>query len=182
MQTLCLAAETVDVFSVTANWMALPDNPFTYFESTIIVPPLPSDEWKTLFLWPGLQPLPKSKNFSPIDNGVLQPVLTFGTSCAPNPNNLDEKGWWISSQYVNTFGKSEGHSGCFGGPRIAVKSGDSLRMVMELKGTEWIQSVQNQKSKKVANFTIDMMGQGQSWAEWVMETPVLICNIHINIY
>jgi hypothetical protein len=75
------------------------------FQSTIIVPPLPADEWKTLFLWPGLSPFNKlgetADHYLPIDNGVLQPVLTFGDSCAPLSGplgNIDRSasGWWIS--------------------------------------------------------------------------------------
>ena len=135
------------------------------------IPPLPSLEWQTLFLWPGLQPRPGARNYLPIDNGVLQPVLTWGPSCAPNPTGLNENGWWISSQYVNTFGKFDGYTGCLGGSRILVKPGDSIKMVMQLEGANWIQSVENQNTNQFANFTIDMKGQDQTWAEWVMEIP-----------
>ena len=37
----------------------------------------------TVFLWPGVQPLRGGPNFAPVNNGVLQPVLTWGSSCAP---------------------------------------------------------------------------------------------------
>jgi Putative Ig domain len=68
-----------------AAFLLSPPNQYVGLQTKITVPPLPpipSDPRATLFLWPGLQPDPNSVNFLPIDNGVLQPVLTFGHSCA----------------------------------------------------------------------------------------------------
>ncbi|CAF1210031.1 unnamed protein product [Rotaria sp. Silwood1] len=80
-------------------------NQVVYVETTMIVPPKQASKG-TLFLWPGLQP--GGANFDPIDNGVLQPVLTWGTSCAPGTQPAAYSTWWISAQYVNTYGKLPG--------------------------------------------------------------------------
>src|SRR5262245_56849827 len=53
------------------------DNQITSLTTTIIVPPKHS-AIGTLFLWPGFQP--GGANYLPIDNGVLQPVLSWGLS------------------------------------------------------------------------------------------------------
>ena len=69
----------------------------------MIVPPQPAASG-TVFLWPGLQPLPSGKHYAPIGNGVLQPVLTWGSTCARGAPN-DYNSWWISGQYVNVSGR-----------------------------------------------------------------------------
>src|SRR5262249_3603543 len=91
-------------------------------ETTLTVPPKPPASG-TLFLWPGLQPLPGSANFTPINNGVLQSVLTWGKTCAPNAPLDPYASWWISAQYVNTFGIEPGYTGCQGGEGIDVAVG-----------------------------------------------------------
>jgi hypothetical protein len=69
--------------------------------TTMTVPEKPPPSG-TLFLWPGLQPLPGGKNYNPIGNGVLQPVLMWSGTCAPTaPSSYAS--WWISAQYVNTY-------------------------------------------------------------------------------
>ncbi len=50
-------------------------NQITRLQTEMVVPPEPPASG-TLFLWPGLQP--GGANFDPINNGVLQPVLTLG--------------------------------------------------------------------------------------------------------
>jgi hypothetical protein len=67
----------------------------------------------TVFIWPGLQP--DGLSYFPIGNGVLQPVLTYGSSCAPNPTKLVTHGWWISGQYVNTDKDPNAKGGPFHG-------------------------------------------------------------------
>eukprot|EP00834_Sanchytrium_tribonematis_P006700 NODE_518_length_6556_cov_0.505653.p4 type:complete len:268 gc:universal NODE_518_length_6556_cov_0.505653:6457-5654(-) len=157
--------------SAWANWYTNGDvAPFTYFASTMNVPPLPNKEWETLFIWPGLQP-GGSKTYYPIDNGVLQPVLTYGDSCAPNPSNASfnlDKTWWISGQYVNTIGREPGFTGCYGGDRVPVRVGDELRMVMELKKTIWIQTIYI-NGKHPIIFKFDLKGQTQAWAIFMIE-------------
>ena len=160
----------------SANWYS--DSPYVYFQSTIAVPPIPDTKWSTLFLWPGLQPSSSGNNFLPIDNGVLQPVLTFGESCAPNPSNLKinlDTTWWISAQYVNTFGKHQGYVGCHGGARMPVKTGDNIQMTMELQNnsTIWSQKVLNLNNQQQVTFDFDMRNQEQGWAEFVMENTTL---------
>ena len=164
------------IFSITGNWYTDPDEaPFTYFKSSMQVPAVPSLEWQTLFIWPGIQPR-GGENFLPIDNGVLQPVLTWGDSCAPNPNKASmdlRKTWWISAQYVNTKGSYKGYTGCDGGNRMAVNAEDILDMIMEKAADSniWTQTVINRRNKQSVDFEIDMLNQPQGWAKFVMETP-----------
>ncbi|KAJ3268688.1 hypothetical protein HDV01_002366 [Terramyces sp. JEL0728] len=166
-----LAADTN--FAVNAYWFTDPVNaPFVYFESTLTVPLLLTPAWDTTFIWPGLQPLGNSPHFLPINNGVLQPVLTYGISCAPNPSNtpLSLNSWWISAQYVNTYASP---IICTGGNVMNVNVGDSLKMVMQLRTgtTTWDQTVTNLNSGTSVSFSYDLQGQEQGWAEYVMETP-----------
>ncbi|MGA7121118.1 MAG: hypothetical protein WBY94_13520 [Polyangiaceae bacterium] len=132
---------------------------------TVPSKPLPSG---TLFLWPGLQPLPGSKNFNPIGNGVLQPVLTWGGTCAPTaPESYAN--WWISAQYVNTYAKYMGHTGCNGGTGMTVAVGDSLDITMTLQGTTWHQVVVDTQTGEQVFYDIDMLGQAQDWAIFSIE-------------
>jgi hypothetical protein len=104
----------------------------------MVVPPAPPASG-TLFLWPGLQP--DGVNFEPIDNGVLQPVLTWGPSCAPGKQPRTYSTWWISGQYVNTNGQVSGYTGCAGGTFMSVNVCDTLDIDMVLSGTNWIQTI-----------------------------------------
>jgi hypothetical protein len=141
-------------------------------ETTLAVPAKPPASG-TLFLWPGLQPLPGGKNFDPIGNGVLQPVLTWGGTCAPTaPNSYSN--WWISAQYVNTYGSDMGFTGCLGGQGINVQVGDALHITMTLTGTTWHQVVVDQQSGEMATFDIDMQGQAQDWAIFTIEQPTQV--------
>jgi hypothetical protein len=105
-----------------------PINRITRLTTKLVVPPRP-EPVGTLFLWPGLQPHSQGENFLPIDNGVLQPVLTWGPSCAPGEKPRAYSTWWISAQYVNTFGRHRGYTDCQGGPIMRVKPGDTLRAI-----------------------------------------------------
>ena len=110
------------------------------------------------------------KNFNPIGEGVLQPVLTWGGSCAPNmPSN--PAGWWISAQYVNTLGSYQGYTGCHGGQAIDAQVGDQLDITMSLKGSVWSQVVVDRQSGQMATYDMDMMGQAQNWAIFTIEQP-----------
>lgn len=135
--------------------------------TTLSVPVKPSKNTGTLFLWPGLQP--NGANFEPIDNGVLQPVLTWGPTCAPNAPSNAYASWWVSAQYVNTFGSDPGYTGCLGGPGMNVNVGDELVMVMELNGTTWHQTVTDSATQKSVSYDIDMQGQAQNNAEFDIE-------------
>jgi hypothetical protein len=136
--------------------------------TTLTVPEKPPPSG-TLFLWPGLQPLPGGKNYNPIGNGVLQPVLTWGGTCAPTaPNTYDS--WWISAQYVNTYTTDQGYSGCHGGMGMDVAVGDQLDIAMTLAGTVWTQVVVDRQSGHMATFDMDMKAQAQDWAIFTIES------------
>jgi hypothetical protein len=137
--------------------------------TTLAVPALPPPSG-TLFLWPGLQPLPNGKNYNPIGNGVLQPVLTWGSTCAPTAPN-DYMSWWISAQYVNTYSSYMGHTGCLGGEGMNVAVGDQLDIAMTLSGTVWTQVVTDRQTAKSVNFSLDMLGQSQNWGLFQIEVP-----------
>ncbi|KAJ3073641.1 hypothetical protein HDU99_001866 [Rhizoclosmatium hyalinum] len=158
--------------------LSIQGNQFTNLTSTITVPPVPptpTEDHATYFLWPGIQPGTNGNKFLPIDNGVLQPVLTFGPTCAPNQTPQMQKsnyaGWAVSAQYVNTFGKYPGYMDCLGGPFMDVQPGDNLVMEISLipGTTRWYQKVTVAGTKKSVDYTIDMLGQGQGVAEWIME-------------
>jgi hypothetical protein len=138
-------------------------------ETTLTVPAKPPP-MGTLFLWPGLEPLQNSANYSPIGTGVLQPVLTWGGTCAPHAPN-DYSSWWISAQYVNTLASAPGHTGCLGGDGMDVGVGDDLHISMSLSGTTWSQEVTDVVTGKKVTFDIDMEGQAQNWVIFSIEAP-----------
>ncbi len=142
-------------------------NQILSLSTTLAVPAQPKQNTGTLFLWPGLQP--GGANYEPIDNGVLQPVLTWGPTCAPNSPKDAYASWWVSAQYVNTFGKYAGYTGCAGGDGMNVQTGDALQMVMTLSGSVWQQTVTNTNAQHSVSYDIDMLGQAQNSAEFVIE-------------
>jgi hypothetical protein len=75
----------------------------------------------------------------------------------------------VSAQYVNTFGSDPGYTGCLGGDGMNVQVGDALQMVMTLNGTSWHQTVTDTVSKQAVSYDIDMLGQAQNYAEFVIE-------------
>lgn len=148
-------------------------NPIVEFDTTMIVPEAPAASG-TLFLWPGLQPLRGGANFAVLDNGVLQPVLTWGPTCAPNAPAQSYKSWWISGQYVNTYITSSSanydqYHDCHGGPGMNVAIGDTLDLRLVLSGTDWTQTVSNRRNGQSVSYTLDMLGQAQASAEFVIE-------------
>lgn len=109
----------------------------------------------SVFIWPGLQP--KGYCFYPINNGVLQPVLSYGTSCAPDkPQNVEQ--WWISGQYVNKplfedkcksipdeFADAcEDYAHCHGGEFLTINPGQEIKtsMVYEPATQNWLQTIE----------------------------------------
>lgn len=146
--------------------MAEKSNKIVYVETYLTVPPKQASKG-TIFLWPGLQP--NGANYLPIDNGVIQPVLTWGPSCAPGNQPTDYSTWWISAQYVNTYGNHPGYTGCKGGPIMSVKPGDKLKLQFELKQTTWTQTVTNMANSKQVKFSINMLGQAQNWLIFMIE-------------
>lgn len=138
------------------------DNGFNYFSATFEVPnevPIKG----VAFIWPGLGP--SGKNYLPIDNGVLQPVLTYNVtavSCAPYqqedlPQNY--QGWWISGQYVNTYGHQAGFTGCNGGHVMAVHPGDTLKTELIFdKELGWIQTISDVTLAQQVSYIIKLEG------------------------
>ena len=151
------------------DFQAATSNSIVSLETTLTVPAVPSSS-STLFIWPGLEALPGGANYDPIGVGVLQPVLTWGTSCAP-ASPAAPSGWWISGEYVNPYTSDTAYSGCFGGNVIDVQVGDPLDITMSLQGTVWKQTVMDRHSGQTANYQIDMMGQAQDWALFKIEVP-----------
>ena len=142
------------------------NNQIVRLQTTMVVPPEPPASG-TLFLWPGLQP--DGANYDPIDNGVLQPVLTWGPSCAPGKQPRAYSTWWISGQYVNTNGSDPGYTGCQGGPIMSVAVGDTLNLDFSLAGTIWTQTVTDAQTGQSVSYSIDMMNQAQNLAYFVIE-------------
>jgi hypothetical protein len=142
------------------------DNEILKLTTTLRVPRHPRNVG-TLFVWPGLQP--GGHNFMPIDNGVLQSVLTWGPSCAPKRQPNLYSTWWISAQYVNTYGHYDGYSGCRSGPIISVRPGDHLKIKMFLRNSIWKQDVFDIESSVRTSFEIPLRGQSQNYAYFVIE-------------
>ena len=122
----------------------------------------------TVFIWPGLQPDgPERKCFFPINNGVLQPVLTFGNSCAPHKPQ-DTEQWWISGQYVNTdldcnsvpndfAGVCEDFFQCHGGEFLTVAPGQviSTRMTFEPANNTWMETIESNGQTRTYSIALD---------------------------
>ncbi|MEM5332012.1 hypothetical protein VSR34_36560 [Paraburkholderia sp. JHI2823] len=123
----------------------------------------------TLFLWPGLQPSPRSANFNPIGNGVLQPVLSWGRSCVPGNKPSAYSTWWVSAAYVNLTAKEAGIKGCHGGPIMLVSPGDVLEMAMSLDGDIWHQTVKDLNTQQRVAFDMRLQGQDQNYALFEIE-------------
>ena len=148
-------------------------NEITRLQTSFIVPPeQPDVRSGVIFLWPGLESRPGAKNFEPIDNGVLQPVLTWGYSCAPTPQQQPGfSSWWISGQYVNTTDSDPDHSGCYSGDLMTVKAGDLLFMDIRLDQSNgvWTQTITNESTNEEVTFSINMEHQAQVTADFHIE-------------
>ena len=143
-------------------------NPFVRLRTKMIVPKPPKTNG-VLFLWPGLEPTQGGRNYNPIGTGVLQPVLTWGGSCAPNHLGDSYDSWWISAQYVNTLGNAQGFTGCHGGKSMKVAIGDVLDIDMVLSGTSWKQTVTDEQTGKTVDFDFDLKGQDQNMGIFIIE-------------
>ncbi len=145
---------------------ASPANRIVGLQTTLVVPAQPPGAG-TLFLWPGLQPQAGGAGYAPIGNGVLQPVLAWGTSCAPGTEPATYATWWISAQYYDEEGTDPAHKGCYGGPIMAAPVAEALRVTMTLTGTVWHQTVVG--SGGSVGFEEDLAGQAQNRALFVIE-------------
>jgi hypothetical protein len=156
---LCAAPLWAQDKAVPLRFHISAQNEVVHFRTRLRVPSkLPA--YGTLFIWPGLQPY--GRNFLPLDNGVLQPVLTWGKSCAPGKQPTPYSTWWISAQYVNTFGHAPGYTGCSGGEIMTVEPGQMLTLLFWLEGSLWHQLVLDESTGKSVTFTIDMKSQAQT--------------------
>lgn len=143
-------------------------NEIVDFKMVLAVPKKPAMQG-VLFIWPGLQSLGR-RDPARLGNGILQPVLTWGSSCAPSlPSDLSN--WWISGMYVNVSTNAAGPTGCAGGRSMSVNVGDMLAIDIVLDGTNWTQVVTDQKTNAKVDFTIDLKNQEQDWATWAIEEP-----------
>jgi hypothetical protein len=171
---------TAAVFASTARgqptdngqvaFFAAPGNEIVGLTTKLIVPARlaePSDANWTLFLWPGLQPSRDHANYWPIGNGVLQSVLTWGSSCAPEKK--PKGSWWISAQYVNTLGHYMGYQWCSGGLIIGVNPKDTLLIDMSLFRSIWTQTILNQVTKESTIFRASLADQAQAIARFEIE-------------
>jgi hypothetical protein len=156
---------TVSGYGSVLIWAKSPRQ-IVRLQTTMVVPPKPPASG-TLFLWPGLDP--DGLNFLPIDNGVLQPVLTWGPSCAPGTQPRAYSTWWISGQYVNTNGSVSGYTDCNGGPIMSVNVCDTLIMDIALSGTVWTQTITDEQTTQTVTYSIDMQNQAQNLAYFVIE-------------
>jgi hypothetical protein len=144
-------------------------NGITSLKTTMLVPKKPT-QMQTLFIWPGLQ-CNNGQDPGRIGNGILQPVLTWGASCAPKLPSSFYSSWWISGMYVNVSTAAAGPTGCAGGDFLSTEVGDSLQIDMSVKGTAWTQAILDLTTMKSVDFTIDLKGQEQNWATWAIEVP-----------
>jgi hypothetical protein len=177
-----------------AAYYYAPPNEYVGLQTTVTVPPLPAtptSQLAAIFLWPGLDPASNSTNFLPINNGVLQPVLSFGLSCAPTAQPPQFTSWWISGQYVNTFQNPQNPAICFSGNSMAVNPGDVLllNMFLNTASTVWTETVTDVNLDQSVTFNMDLQGQGQNWAyfaieEWydaVITTPFTFSNTALTL-
>jgi hypothetical protein len=145
------------------KYLARTPNQILSFKSTLQVPKPPAQK-QTLFIWPGLQSRDGAADPGRIGNGVLQPVLTWGPSCNPKaPPNPYDMGWWIAGMYVKT--------GCQGGDYLTTQLGDLLEIDMFLQDNKWVQTIRNVRMDKTVDFTVDLKGQVQNEAMWLIEVP-----------
>jgi hypothetical protein len=166
--------EPANELGYQAAFYVAPPNQLVGLQTTMlapVLPPIPTEAGAALFLWPGLGPATSSANFDPINDGVLQPVLSWGPSCAPTAQPTAFSSWWISAQYVNTFGSAPGYAGCYSGTSILISPGDTLLINMTLDQSSgiWTQAVTDSVTKQSASFAINLQGQGQNWAYFAME-------------
>lgn len=98
-------------------WVNTTGNPVTSFRTTWIVPPAPSQqESQTIFLFNGIDPQNPSQ-------GILQPVLQWGTSAAGGGSYWSAASWYVTG---------DGHA--FHTPLVPVNEGDVLVGAMRLVG------------------------------------------------
>ena len=162
------------------KWIVAGSGQLTGLYTTMIVPQKPTATSGTLYVWPGVQPYSNSVNYSPIGDGILQPVLSIGPTCGPGAPS-DYQSWWISGQYVNPSGPA-GFNGCLGGPGMDATVGDSLDISMTLSGTTWTQVVTSRQTMQSVKYSLDLKGQGQNWATLAIEQPTSLAPVSDAVF
>ena len=140
------------------------------FKTTLQVPKPPTAR-QTLFIWPGLQSRDGAADPNRVGNGVLQPVLTWGPSCAPKRPSDPYAGWWIAGMYVTLSSNIAGPTGCGGGDYLSNDVGDLLEIDMFLKDEKWVTTIKNVQMNEMVDYTIDLRGQVQNEVMWLIEVP-----------
>ena len=64
------------------KWVVASTTQLVGLWTTMTVPAKPAATSGTLYVWPGIQPYSYSQNFNPVGDGILQPVLSIGGTCA----------------------------------------------------------------------------------------------------
>ena len=155
-------------------------NSILMLQSSFLVPSgLNIPKLQTVFIWPGLSPN-SGKNFLPLGQGVLQPVLTRGPSCAPHSVSVNN-GWWISGQYVNSTNPNFFHKAmvCLGGKAMKLSPGDDLTATIQFVGGEWVQTIADFTKMETTSYTLSLSKlaktpdatQAQHVAYFVIELP-----------
>lgn len=141
------------------------------FKTWLTVPEEPAER-QTLFIWPGLQHR-GGNDPGRVGNGVLQPVLTWGPSCASSApaSSRSYSSWWIAAMYVNISTRAAGPSGCAAGDAMDTPVGDRLVIEFDVQGNEWTQTVTNLSSMEKVDLTWDLEGQDQNMVIWDIEVP-----------
>lgn len=163
-------AEIVDVTTRSSgeygsiDFMTPSNVGFVSLKTTLTVPKAPSGSTTqgTLFIWPGLMPGAGSG----VTRGVIQPVLTWGSSCADY--NAPKDAWWIAGMYVTGLGV------CYWGDSMMVDVGDKLDITITKEGTMWKQVVKNTSKAGSPSVTYErsMNGKTQWWALFAIEVWV----------
>jgi hypothetical protein len=168
MDSMTASAGNITTEYAAVKYLAR-SNSITSLKTTLLVPKKPT-VMQVLFIWPGLQ-CNNGQDPARIGNGILQPVLTWGPSCAPKRPSSGYSSWWISGMYVNVSTAAAGPTGCAGGDFISTEVGELLQIDMSVKGTAWTQTILDLSTMKSVDFTIDLKGQEQNWATWAIEVP-----------
>jgi len=148
----------------------------------------------TVFIWPGLQPDgPERKCFYPINNGVLQPVLTFGNSCAPD-KPADVEQWWISGQYVNTdldcksvpdefLSVCKDYFDCHGGQFVEVIPGNEIKTNMKYNPGDksWMETIETDGLTRTYSIALDYCSEDSKHSTPVTREPQSQTNAILSI-
>jgi len=150
------------------------------FQTTTVVPPLPASSSNTsayIDYWPGLDPAYGSVNYSPINDGVLQPVLEFATpysswvaiSVYDNDNGVMPP---IVDGYQTTYPQEvDGDNNFNSAHAFTVMPGDEIVEDMTLDQTTgyWTVNLTDITSNETTTLIMNMQSQGQNLAYFALE-------------